>query len=430
MVGSQTGIDNTTAIAQCLTTMTEILASQQNAAIDKIDKKGIQAWPAPNREGFLIAVSPDPTMPLEKVPDSIATLLNLPSGLRITLHVVAENSTMDWDPDVATFNDIKKGNILMNEHVNPLGSVRGVFTPFCCPPHDRAGNSSTEALARLQTGMELRHLSAADIKLLSCQKFFILNDHMTLHVVLDNFQKFMEIWFTKDSFTFARVANLVKNIKANQQHIKRYLQDHGISFSFSLLSQIHTCIAIWINKCISEPADIEKEDLDFAHIKRALRHGNFMNLYGQRYMGDGIGNATGQQQIQNNANPIDGRGGRQGTNGTGGRADQIPGNTRNPTPQDPPTSTKVVNPFRGTQTAINSRKFAIGRKKHDENFTKIPKIFGVQACLRWFATPGSCKTGCPRASTHIELTGDTLTKMKAYVKKCEENAPGANGAGA
>ena len=53
--------------------------------------------------------------------------------------------------------------------------------------------------------------------------------------------------------------------------------------------------------------------------------------------------------------------------------------------------------------------------------TNVPSILQTPICLKYHII-GNCTSSCPRAATHIPLTGDTASQMMSFVNNCRSSS--------
>ena len=316
----------------------------------------------------------------------------------------AENGLLALETDVAKMNQVRRGHFVMNIIVTCDTPVSGPSILSCAPSQHTTPSAT---LARLQTQFELNSMSSDDVMLLSSQKMHIPTDHMGLIEVFEHYDKLLERLFTTDSHTFKVTHKFLEDlISTHRQSIGHLIAVNGPSFCFSLLANIHIAMASYINKCFTSPSLVTKEDLNFDELARAIRLGNFMNLFNLPYSSKPSSKHSNDQEEENEND-------RSASLKRKRKEKEKRENRRN--------SRKVINSFGGTQTGMSIRKFMQGRQKYDPEKTKCPKVAGTEACLKWFQR-GQCTSDCARKDTHIELAGGLLQKVKSYIKACEDKA--------
>ena len=409
--GPQDPLMPLSSLEKLLTSLNDNVVASTQAYVGKEKKLGTLKWDKHTQEGFRVASSQDPAEPIATITEEQEEFFSLPSGTAMCQQFQAENGLMALETDVAKMNQVRRGHFVMNMIVTCDSPVSGPSILSCAPSNH---STPSATLARLQTQFELNNMSSDDVMLLSSQRMHIPADHMGLIGVFEHYDRFLLKLFTADSHTYRVTHKFLSNLISEQrQGIGHLISVHGPSFCFSLLANIHITMAAYINKCFSEPKAVGKSDLDFEHIKKSIQFGNFMNLFKLPYTSQRSTAAEPANQDQH-----------RDQEGRKKRKNRDPPQSNNQS-QDRARAEKVINSYAGTTTGMPIRKFMLGRKKFDPDFSKCPKVGDTQACLRWFQK-GSCDTKCPRKASHIELAGSLLQKVQSYIKNCEEKANNGN----
>ena len=181
----------------------------------------------------------------------------------------------------------------------------------------------------------------------------------------------------------------------------------GQGFCFSLLSIIHTRVALLFQKALRRPKFLSDSSLQFDDVINSIEELTFMNRFAsQREFSSDTNERTPSASNSSNKRqaPQDASQSQQNKRANNG-AKIVTNNSSQ--------VIKIILPFRFIYAAT---------KKLRQSGTKCVSHDGTEVCLKWFIK-GSCYGNCPRKITHCILPDDTFTKLKEYCVKIKENAP-------
>ena len=364
----------------------------------KESTQGFHSWPDNSKTAMFYLWTKDLKRPLETPPSKIEKILKLSNGAKIALQLQSQNMDTDFHQDPAFCKNMKSGIIQMNTIVSQ-GKVQGL-SPFSCG-HDSNSITASSKLGRLNMMHDSKTMSADDISFMSSQNMFIPRGQMALLIVLENYEGMCKFWLDK-SWAYLKIEALCDEIKILRRQIAELIRINGQSFCFSLLSIIHTRVALLFQRALRRPASISEASLNFDDVVNSLEEMTFMNRF-----------ASQREQTTPS-------GEKTGSNGKRSAPQDAPSNQQKRAKNDGKVmkneSTqiiKIVMPFRFIYAATKTLRQA---------GTKCVTHEGTEVCLKWFVK-GSCYNNCPRKITHCLLPDDTFSKLKSYCTKIKENAP-------
>ena len=285
------------------------------------------------------------------------------------------------------------------------GKVQGL-SPFSCA-HDSNLISASSKLGRVNMLHDTKTMSADDIAFMSSQNMFIPRGQMALIIVLENYETMCKFWLD-ESWAYQKIASLCRDIMSLRRQIAEMIKINGQSFCFSLLSIIHTRVAILFQKALRRPTSLSEASLQFDDVINSIEELTFMNRFAVQR--DPISFPNNETPSSSNNNK-DKRKAPQDLSPS--QNPKRPNNGGKIVKNDSPQVIKIILPFRFIYAAT---------KKLRQNGTKCVSHEGSEVCLKYFIK-GSCYSNCPRKNTHCVLPDDKFEKLKDYCEKIKENAP-------
>ena len=170
---------------------------------------------------------------------------------------------------------MKSGIIQMNTIVSQ-GKVQGL-SPFSCG-HDSNSITASSKLGRLNMMHDTKTMSADDITFMSSQNMFIPRGQMALLIVLENYDSMCKFWLN-DSWVSQKITQLFEDIKSLRRQIAEMIKISGQEFCFSLLSIIHTRVALLFQKALRLPKSLSDSSLQFDDVISSIEELTFMNRF-------------------------------------------------------------------------------------------------------------------------------------------------------
>ena len=338
--------------------------------------------------------SKDPSKPIDTPPTKIESILKISNGAKIALQLQSQDTDTDFHQDPAFCKNMKSGIIQMNTIVSQ-GKVQGL-SPLSCG-HESNPISTSSKLGRLNMLHDSKTMSADDITYMSSQNMYIPQGHMALTVVLENYEAMCKFWLD-DSWAYHKISTLCEEIKSLRRQIAELIKlNHN--FCFSLLSIIHTRVALLFHRALRRPSTLSEASLNFTDVINSIEELTFMNRF-----------AVQQTNKTSATTPSNKRPAPQDTSSNQTKRANNGGKmVKNESAQ----LIKLVLPFRFIYAAT---------KKLLQLGTKCVTHDGSKVCLKWFIK-GSCYNNCPRKNTHCILPDDTFSKLKTYCAKIKDHAP-------
>ena len=397
-------------ILSSLSLLSNEMIAAANKSVTKEDSKGFNSWPEATKTAYLTLAAEDPCQPLSTPVDTISKILKYPSSTKIAARLKTEHPTNDWKVDIAMWTRIKVGDLSMNEVIILKDKqVRGL-SPFSCGTESGASTSISNRdalLTKIEVGMQFKHLENSEIQALSTSDFFIPTSHMALLSVIENWNATLAFFFSPTSWISKEVKNFFDGLTRLRTQIGVLIANHGSKFTCSLLTRLHTELAIVVNSSLTDPLATRKEDFNIRPLLRKLRDGTFL--------------ITATLPFNTTSNGTDYQGQERPSNQKKRRSDKLESST----PDDRPKRQKVINPNNGTKSNKTFKAINIANKTLRENGINCPKYNNKEACLKWFIR-GDCDQNCDRKATHIKLMGDDLQKFKTFKKQLEDKVDSTN----
>lgn len=393
-------------ILSSLSLLSNEMIAAANKSVVKEDTKGFNSWPEATKIAYLILAANDPLTPKTEPDETICKLLKYPSSTKIAARIKTEHPTNDWKVDIAMWTRIKVGDISMNEVVILADKqVRGL-SPFSCGTESGTGTSAANRetlLTKIEVGMQFKHLENDEIRALSTSDFFIPTNHMALLSVIENWNATVSFFFSTSSWISKEVKNFHDNIKNLRTQVGVLISNHGSRFTCSLLTRLHTELAIVINSTLVDPLTIEAADFNLRPLLRTLRDGTFLITATLPFNTSSESNTAPKQSLEQKKR----------------------GRDRSDTSANDKKKQKIINPNNGTKSNKTFKAINLANKALREAGIKCPSYNGSEACLKWFIR-GDCDSNCERKATHIKLVGDDFAKFKSFKKKLEDKVDTAN----
>ena len=226
---------------------------------------------------------------------------------------------------------------------------------------------------------------------------------MSLLNVLANFEQLVQTWMTKDSWVYKIVHNFNEDIKKKQHAINNCITSHGIDFCFSLLSIIHTRMAILIDNLLKDPTTVTAASLSLTDVTSAIEQLMIVN----NFRSIALANPRCKPSEKTTSEP---KSSSRGTKRVFGKSKEDDRNKRS----------RVTNENKDNITT--SLKFCAISNVHSqlkEAGHELPSIHGKDLFLK-FHLVGSCYASCDRKDTHVKISTEKINQTKKYLKKCEE----------
>ena len=369
---------------------------------NKESNQGFNSWPETSKQAYLRLWTSDPQKPATAVPESISKLLKHGNGAKIALQIKSSNSHLNWSVDAALCKHMKIGDIAMNSFVKTTGSQIKGISPFSCATDDNLEDHSK--LSRLNMCHDTSQMmSDKDVDAMSYQKNFTPGNHMGLLNVLTNFEQQVLTWMTSISWVYKVVQNFNEKIRKMQHAISNCITSHGTDFCFSLLSIIHTRIAILIDNLLKDPTSVTVDSLSFTDVTSALEQHMFMNNFRSIALADPRRKPS-EKTISETKSSY------KSTKRTFDKPKEDDRNKR----------TRVANEHKeDITTSLKFRAISGVRSQLKEAGHELPSIHGKDICLK-FHILGSCYASCERKDTHVRLSTEKINQTKKYLKKCDE----------
>ena len=379
------------------TTSTRFASSPEEPKEDEKQK----AWrklDAYSKKGILFASSTDgittPDLPTEKFLQ-ILTCKNGAAVIRLFLHWYPRLDLI-IQPGMAT--NMYKG--IYTSVPDPFAV--NTFSPFFTPPA-RAGfcNTSNDELNLLELSSTTLNLSEARIKQMTTSKPFLELNSSNFLPTMKNYEAVVTAIFGQDSLLALPISDLVADFTDNELHYYRCFQQFKC-FGLWLTDRIHFHQQAILHECHSA-SNIEDVKFHSHNLQHELKEIKMM---------------TFQASVPTWCEPI-----IKESNNKNSRlfseldTNTAPGGAGKEKDRRPNKKVKVENPTPDQAVLLKSHE-TYSKLVHFKNIQQCShlsvQINGKYACNNYHIR-GHCHAGCPRASTHIQLTGQDKTNFRSFV---------------
>ncbi len=283
------------------------------------------------------------------------------------------------------------------------------FSPFLTPP-ERAGFQiiNHQELNKLGLLADSKLLTVENVQKLIEANPYVPSDPTMLYNTIKNFYIVLDDVFGEEAFITHAVGRCVKHFHSNEQLYWHLFRDHEF-FAVWYLNRLHLKIQQVFHHCAKADAVIDVPFHRFT-MDRELEdiESNAINPVAPRWFLDRLDSIAAKQNNSNTTN-------NNNNNKKNPRGSENKLNNTDPSP----TRRSITNDNVNAATKLRSDETyshlinAANRKqnKSDEVF-----LHGKSVCNNWHIR-GACWDTCQRKSSHVPLSGETLSKYKAYVEK-------------